>query len=322
MPKMVKIIAGLMGGSVASGAPSVSSVESLRSFLSMLRAHRVSELDTARVYNQGKSEETLGLVAEAAGGLTIATKAPGFSPGSLTYDKVISNCNASLQALQQSTIDLYYFHGPDRQTPIEESCSAINELHRIGKIGAFGISNYKADEVQSIYDLCSSKGWITPSVYQGGYNGLARGGETLLFPTLRKLGIAFYAFSPLAGGFFGKSTASLRNPGPESRMQQMQAFQQMYVNDTSLALHDQLQVVCEKEGIAIKAAALRWLMHHSILGENDGVILGGSSEEQMEENVRACEEGPLPKSVIEMFEKLWRSWSEEETHEGRMRYSI
>jgi aflatoxin B1 aldehyde reductase len=46
-------------------------------------------------------------------------------------------------------------------------------------------------------------------------------------------------------------------------------------------------------------------MHHSILGKDDGVILGASSAEQMEENVAACERGPLPQDVAEVFEQSW-----------------
>ena len=212
--------------------------------------------------------------------LSVYRKAPGFSPGSLSYHNVLDNCNASLAALKQDKIDLYYFHGPDRSTPLEDSCSAINQLHQEGKIGAFGVSNYNAGEVEKIHSICKSNSWITPTVYQGGYNGLARGGETGLFPVLRRLGMAFYAFSPLAGGYFSKTTDALKTPASGSRMDQMKHFKSMYVNDTSLAAHDRLQELCGKESITMKEAALRWLMHHSILGENDGVILGASSLEQ------------------------------------------
>lgn len=167
--KMVKIIVGLMGGSVASGSASMSGPDQLRPFLSMLKKHRIRELDTARVYNGGKSEEDLGDIPEAKEDFSIATKAPGFSPGSLAYQKVIDNCSASLQALKQEKIDLFYFHGPDRQTPLEESCRAINQLQQEGKIGQFGVSNISAEEVEEIHAICSKNGWIAPTIYQGAY---------------------------------------------------------------------------------------------------------------------------------------------------------
>ncbi|TKA79124.1 hypothetical protein B0A55_02422 [Friedmanniomyces simplex] len=307
---MVKIIVGLMGSSVSSGSTSMTGAEQLLPFLTMLKKHNVRELDTARVYNGGRSEEDIGNIPEAKNDFVIATKAPSFSPGSLAYQKVIDNCNASLKALKQESIDLYYFHGPDRQTPLEESCKAIHQLHEEGKIAKFGVSNFNAQEVEKIHSTCSSNGWITPSVYQGMYNPLTRTGEQTLFPTLRKLGIAFYAFSPLAGGYFSKSTDQLRTPASGGRMDQMKHFAFVYVNDVSLEMHDRLTQACEAEGLMVKEATLRWLFHHSILGTEDGVILGGSSTEQMKENVKACEGGSLPGRVVECFEGMWTQWQE------------
>lgn len=179
------------------------------------------DIDTARVYNGGQSEEDLGGIPEAKMEFHIATKAPGFGPGTLAYDNVKANCNASLKALKQEKIELYYFHGPDRETPLEESCRAIHELHQEGKIAAFGLSNLDPEEVAEIHDICSRKGWVKPTVYQGGYNPLWRAAEPTLCPELKRLGMAYYIYSPLAGGFFAKSTEQLRNPHPEGRMAKM-----------------------------------------------------------------------------------------------------
>ena len=165
--KMVKVIAGLMGSSVASGSKTLAGSDQLRRLFDMLTRHGIRELDTARVYNHGKSEEDIGNALDASSTFIIETKAPGFSPGSLRYQNVIDNCNASLRALKRDRIDLYYFHGPDSQTPLEESCRAINQLHVDGKISRFGVSNLSADQVQQISEICNSRGWLKPSVYQG-----------------------------------------------------------------------------------------------------------------------------------------------------------
>ncbi|KAK5109099.1 hypothetical protein LTR62_007556 [Meristemomyces frigidus] len=307
---MVKIIAGLMGGSVASGSKTMSGADQLRPILHMLKKHNIRELDTARVYNKGQSEEDLGIIPEAQHDFSIATKAPGFSPDSLAYQKVIDNCNASLAALKQSKIDLYYFHGPDRKTPLEASCKAIQQLHQEGKIAKFGVSNFNAQEVEEMHVICSKHGWIVPTVYQGMYNPLARTGEQTLFPTLRKLGMAFYGYSPMAGGYFSKSADQLRTPAQGSRMDQMKHFSNMFVNDVSLKLHDDLDRICREEDLTVKEATLRWLTHHSILGDEDGVIVGASSKEQMQENLQACEAGPLPKIVVDSFEAMWKGWQD------------
>lgn len=306
---MVKIIAGLMGSSVASGSTKLSGQEQLRSFLKTLKTRSIKELDTARVYNAGKSEEDLGSVPEAQNDFTIATKAPGFSPGSLAFQKVIDNCNTSLAALKQKKLDLYYFHGPDRKTPLEESLRAVDQLHREGKFARFGVSNYHVTEVEEILQLCAKHDFVRPSVYQGGYNALFRAGEKELFPLLRQHNIAFYAYSPLAGGYFSRPATDLRKPPPGSRMDQMAVFSAMYVNDLSLDIHEQLSKTCKEAGLSLKEATLRWIMHHSILGQEDGVILGASSTDQMEENINACEGGQLPEGVVDAFEQAWTRFS-------------
>lgn len=305
---MVKIIAGLMdlmGSSVASSSAEKGSAEALQSVLDLLRAHNVTELDTARVYNGGRSEEVLGEIPEAQKNFTIATKAPGFVPGHLTYDKIMNACDASLTALKQEKIDLFYFHGPDRQTPLEDSCKAMNDLHKAGKIDRFGISNFTREEVEEIHDICQTKGWILPTVYQGGYNPLSRSAEKELFPTLRHLNMAFYAYSPLAGGYFSRTASELREPPPGSRMDKIKIFKSVYINDTSLKLQEILTKACDEAGVKLKDATLRWLMHHSALASQDAVILGASSTEQMEQNLKSCEGEPLPESVVAAFEELF-----------------
>ncbi|CAD0099061.1 unnamed protein product [Aureobasidium mustum] len=300
---MVKVIAGLMGSSVASGSVHMSQPEQLRAILTLLSKHGIRELDTARVYNGGQSEQHLGTIKDTveACNLAVATKAPGFMPGSLTYDNIIRACNESLAATKQQKFDLYYFHGPDRQTPLEESCRAMNQLHSEGKFDRFGVSNFRADEVHQIVDICRKNGWILPSVYQGAYNPLLRAMEPALLPVLRSYGMAFYAYSPLGGGFFSRPIEQLRTPPAGGRMDQMKVFQAIYVNDLSLELLQKLTETCEKAGITVREAALRWLMHHSALGEADGIILGASSEAQMEQNLKACEGPALPGTVVDCF---------------------
>lgn len=315
---MVKVVAGLMGSAVASGSPKFATPEQLSPLLTLLSKHSIAELDTARVYAGGKNEEVLGLTPQSTS-FAIATKAPAFGPGTLTYDKVTSNCDASLVALKRDKIDLYYFHGPDRQTPLQESCRAIQDLYKQGKFARWGVSNLNVDEVTSIIDICKREGWVKPTVYQGGYNPLLRGMEEPLLPKLREYGMAFYAYSPLGGGFFSKPVEQLQEPPKGSRRDLMPVFSAIYINDLSLELLGNLTKVCEHEGVTVKDAALRWLMHHSPLGEQDGIILGASSTEQMEENLRACEDGPLADVVVRNFEDFWARYRQ---REGAMMYSV
>lgn len=307
---MVKVIAGLMGSSVASGSVHMAQPEQLRSILTLLKRHNIRELDTARVYNGGHSEQLLGATKDTVEScsLAVATKAPGFMPGLLSYDNIIRACNESLAATKQKKFDLYYFHGPDRQTPLEDSCRAMNQLHSEGKFDRFGISNFRADEVQQIVEICRKNGWVVPSVYQGVYNPLLRAMEPALLPVLRGYGMAFYAYSPLGGGFFSRPIEQLRTPLAGGRMDQMKVFQSIYVNGMSLELLQRLTETCDKAGITVREAALRWLMHHSPLEESDGIILGASTESQMEQNLKACEGAALPQGVVDCFAEISKEY--------------
>lgn len=288
----------------------MSTPAQLSSILNLLKSHNIHELDTARVYAGGKSEALLGDCAPLSHSFAISSKAPGFSPGSLSADKIKANCNASLAALKLRKMDIFYFHGPDRQTPLEEQCRAADELYREGKFERFGVCNLRADEVEKMHHICSTEGYVRPSVYQGAFNPLQRRAEFELLPLLRRLGMNYYAFSPLGGGYFSKPVEELRNPPMGTRMDEMTVFKDIYINDTSLELLAKLTSACERQGIKVKEATLRWYMHHGPLGDGDGVILGASNVQQVEENLDACESGPLPDEVVQSFEDMWKGYKE------------
>lgn len=120
--------------------------------------------------------------------------------------------------------------------------------------------------------------------------------------------MAFYAFSPLGGGYFSKPVEELKTPPRGTRLDEMKVSKEIYVNDTSIGLLEKLTKACQGHWIAVKEATLRWFMHHSALGDENGVILGASSEEQAEENLRAYEGERLPEDVVERFESMWPAY--------------
>lgn len=303
---MVKVIVGMMGSSVARGSENLATTAQVRDFLTTVQAHGVHELDTARVYNSGKSEELLGEV-NAQNAFAISTKAPAFSPYSLAEQKILDNCNKSLAALQQDKLDIYYLHGPDRQTPYVEQCKAMNQLYREGKFARFGVCSIRAEEVQEIHDICKREGYILPSVYQGGFSPLHRKAAETLFPTLRKLDMVFYAFSPLAGGMLAKPIEKIVKPEKNSRFEAMPQFGNLFLHDVIIEELRKLTERCEDHGVSVMEATLRWFMHHSPLGDEDGFILGASSKSQIEASLSACGQGPLPADIAREFETMWEA---------------
>lgn len=300
---MVKIVFGLMGSAPHVSTPALADAAGVQKFLDVCHKHNVHELDTAAAYKG--SEALLGEV-HAADKFAVSTKAPAFSPHSLEHDKIIANCNKSLKALETKKVDIYYLHGPDHSTPLEQQCDAIGKLHSEGKFDRFGVSNISPKTVRAMHDYCKSKGYCLPKVYQGSYNPLQRNIEFELFPVLRELGMVFYAYSPLAGGIFAKKLDDILNPASGDRYNIFPVFKR-YLTDDSIPALRKLHERCDAEGINILEANMRWLKHHSGLGEGDAVILGASKPEQLDRALTVAEGGPLDDGLVSAFAELWES---------------
>lgn len=153
-------------------------------------------LDTGRNYGAnapGASEERLGQ-AGAPSRFTIHTKVRDGRNGDHEPSKVDLSIVQSLDALRASTVETMFLHVPDRQTPFEDIARAMNDAMQQGKFKRFGLSNYTAAEVQKFIEICEQEGYTKPSVYEGHYNAIVRGGEKELIPLLRKHDMAFLAY--------------------------------------------------------------------------------------------------------------------------------
>lgn len=148
-------------------------------------------IDTAS--NYPGSEARLGS-AGATSRFVVHTKVRDGQPGSHEPAKIEQSLKQSLEDLKTTSVETFFLHVPDRQTPLEEVLEAIHNAHQQGKIKKFGLSNYTAAEVEMIVDICEQNGYTKPSVYQGQYNVIVRGGEKELFPLLRKHNMAFFAY--------------------------------------------------------------------------------------------------------------------------------
>ncbi|XP_023365485.1 aflatoxin B1 aldehyde reductase member 2 isoform X2 [Otolemur garnettii] len=258
-----------------------SSAVTVRAFLE--RGH--TELDTAFMYSDGQSESILGGMGLGLGGsdcrVKIATKANPWDGNSLKPDSLRSQLETSLKRLQCPRVDLFYLHAPDHGTPIEETLRACHQLHQ-----------------------------------EGMYNATTRQVETELFPCLRHFGLRFYAYNPLAGGLL---TGKYKYEDKDGKQPVGRFFgnnwAETYRNRFWKEHHFQAIALVEKalkttygaSAPSMTSAALRWMYHHSQLqgAHGDGVILGMSSLEQLEQNLAATEEGPLEPAVVDAFDQAW-----------------
>jgi len=292
------------------GAAAVAqfSPDELETILDVLNEHNVHDLDTANIYPQ--SEITLGK-AGAPKKFTIHTKAPGFTPGSLARESLLDGIDKSLEELGVKSVETYFLHSPDPSTPLDETLFTISEIHSAGKFKHFGLSNFLAADVQKIYDIQLANGAVLPTVYQGNYNAVARHIEDDLFPLLRKLKIAFYAYSPIAGGFLVKTSDALRSGNVEGRFAKNSPigsiYTSLYLKESLYKALDEWQVIAKDAGISKVSLAYRWVAYHSALKPSlgDAIILGASKVAQLQESLKAIEDGPLDAKTAKRVDALW-----------------
>ncbi|KAF2723087.1 Aldo/keto reductase [Polychaeton citri CBS 116435] len=311
----INVVFGAMtlGKEGAEGAR-VYNTDECSDILEVLQKHGHQEIDTARVY--GTSELLLGQLKWQECGIVMGTKLNPRRFGPMQYshrkDGLKRGLEDSLKALQADKVDLWYLHAPDRNTPYEETLEAVDELYNAGYFKRFGISNYASWEVAQICELCKRHGWKKPDVYQGCYSALQRTVEAELFPCLRHYGIAFYEFSPLAGGMltdkYQRDTID-HEAGSRYDPKRMQgkSFRGRYWNNAYFDALDIIRPVAQKLGITTAEAAVRWSSHHSFMKREhgDSIIIGASSATQLEQNLKNLENGPLPEEMVKAFDEGW-----------------
>ncbi|KAH6882443.1 NADP-dependent oxidoreductase domain-containing protein [Alternaria rosae] len=305
------MVKSVFGGAALSDSSYFKTQEDRAKLIDVLLANGVKNIDSARLY--AGSEVAIGQL-EKRKDFVIDTKLPGGfgTPGELKKDNVIKYCQESIERAKIDQFDIFYLHAPDPTVPFEETLEGINEVYKKGIFRRFGLSNFSAEQVQQVYDIAKAKGYPLPQVYQGNYNPVARHLETQLFPTLRKLGMHFYAYSPLAGGFLVKTAADLDAGAGRFNEQAMgNMYGKLYDNETMRKALIKWNEIAEKEGVTKAELAYRWVAYHSALeGDEDGVIFGASKIAQAEQTAQSLKKGKLSDEAVKGIEQIWESVKE------------
>ncbi len=240
---------------------------------------RASELginlvDTAEAYGSGHSEEVVGRAIRKVGPdrLVVASKVHGSYFDSMTchlrYKDVLRACEASLNRLGISQIDLYQVHFPNpwEQVPLKETMRAMEELHDKGKIRAIGVSNFAVRDLEEARACLRSTSIVSNQVR---YSLIHREIEEEVLPYCKKENITILAWGPLdKGALTGKYTIESR-PRDESR-----ASDRVF-SDTNfpqiLRLVSKLREIGEARGKTPGQVALNWLTRHPVVVPIPGV---------------------------------------------------
>jgi len=255
--------------------------------LDAAREQGITLLDTANSYGGGRSEEWLGRwMAErkARDEVVLTTKVrnrvgPGPEDEGLSARHIRQQVEASLRRLRTDRIDLYLTHRPDSSVPIEETLKAMDEAVQAGKVRHCGLSNYSAGELDEAARTAQTLGVAGPRNLQSGFSLLDRSAETNgVFAACKAHGVAFTAFSPLAGGWLsGKYKPS--TPYPEnSRMQTRPEDYTDFVNEATFKRIAALEEAAAQRGVSLPVLALAWAVGEPAVS---AIIVGPRRPDQL-----------------------------------------
>ncbi|KAJ7204629.1 NADP-dependent oxidoreductase domain-containing protein [Mycena haematopus] len=306
---LVKIVYGgaALGPGMGLAFPDEESIEKV---YKILEAGGCDTIDTARLYPG--SEEWMGKTG-AGKRFTIDSKTPGgFAPGTSTGETIPQHAKETVERLGVKSVDVFYIHAPDASVDLEDQLKGINTAYTEGRFKRFGLSNFKVEDVQRVYDICKAKGYPLPTVYQANYSAVARRAETELIPTLRKLGIAFYVYSPIAGGLLTKTPQELRDGTGNGRFSKDHVLRKLYAGlydkpsyYTALEMWEE---AAKESGCSRAELAYRWVAFDSVVDPKygDAVIFGARSYSQIEETLGWLRKGSVGDAAKAKVDAIWK----------------
>jgi aryl-alcohol dehydrogenase-like predicted oxidoreductase len=256
-------------------------------------------VDTADVYSRwvpghagGESETALGTWMSARKNrqrVIIATKVMGpMGPGpndfGLSRTHIMEGVEASLRRLQTDYIDLYQAHWDDRETPLDETLRAFDDLVRQGKVRYIGASNYVAWRLARALWESDRRAFVRYESIQPKYNLVVRDEyERELEPLCLEQQIGVIPYSSLASGFLsGKYRAGKDLPTTA----RASGVQKSYMNDRGFAVLTAVEKVATKVGATPAQVALSWMVHRPGI---TAPIASATSVAQLEEILGAVD---------------------------------
>jgi aryl-alcohol dehydrogenase-like predicted oxidoreductase len=247
----------------------------------------VTLLDTADVYGPHLNEELVGraiqgrrerLMIATKFGIVRDPKNPNVRTVSGKPDYVRSSCEGSLRRLKVDTIDLYYQHRVDPNTPIEETVGAMAQLVKAGKVRYLGLSEAGAQTLRRAHAVHP----IT--ALQNEYSLWTRDPEDEMLPTCRELGIGLVAYSPLGRGFLTGRFKKFEDLPADDYRRVSPRFQGENFQ-RNLDLLKRIEGLAAQKHCTSSQLALAW-----VLAQGDDIvpIPGTKQRKYLEENVAAA----------------------------------
>lgn len=251
----------------------------------------INFIDTANVYQQGRSETTLGHALQGRREhFVVATKVfhrtgDGPNNGGASRYHIMAAVEDSLRRLQTDRIDLYQIHRWDDNTPLEETMRALDDLVRSGKVRYVGASNFAAWQLSRANLLAEIRSWTPFVTIQPHYHMFERSIEQELIPFCNAHQVGILPYFPLAGGFLtGKYKAG--EAAPAGSRGESSAYVQRYMTEANYKIVDALAAWATDHQRSMVELAHAWLLAQP---QVSSVISGATKLSQVQGNARAAD---------------------------------
>ena len=261
----------------------------------------ITLFDTADIYGGTKSEEFLGkALGKRRGDIILATKFgmrigddPRRMGGSRRW--IMRAVEDSLTRLGTDWIDLYQFHSPDTDTPIDETLRALDDLVTQGKVRYIGNSNFSGWQIADA-DWTAAGGSRFVSA-QNQYSLLERKVEFEVLPACEHFGLGFLPFFPLASGLLSGKYKRGEKPPEGTRLAAWGARGAAALSDKNFDKLEKLEAWAAERDHTLLELAFAWLLGHEVVSS---VIAGATSAEQVATNAAAAAWALTPEEVKEV----------------------
>ena len=255
----------------------------------------INFFDTADVYSLGESERITGKLLREfqpnRDDLVIATKV--YQPMSdapndrgLSRKHILASIDKSLKRLGVDYVDLYQIHRFDKNTPIEETCAALHDVVKAGKVRYLGASSMYAWQFLKMLNFQRANGLARFETMQNHYNLVYREEEREMIPLCLDGGVGCIPWSPLARGFLTGTRKRGDGKSETDRARTDEFGHSLYYRDTDWTVVERVVEIAGERGVKPAQVALAWVMAQPGVS---APIIGASKMYQLDEALGALD---------------------------------
>ena len=266
--------------------------------------------DTADIYSRGESEVLTGKLLREfqphREQLVIATKvfqimSDDPNDRGLSRKHIMASIDRSLKRLGLDYVDLYQIHRFDKNTPIEETCEALDAVVRAGKALYIGASSMYAWQFLKMLDFQRQNSLARFVTMQNHYNLVYREEEREMIPLCVDQGIGCIPWSPLARGFLTGTRKRGDGKSETARARTDEFGHSLYYRDTDFDIVDRVVEIAAQRQVKPAQVALAWILSRPAVSSP---IIGASKPGHLEDAIGALQL-KLTEDEIKRLEELY-----------------